>query len=278
LLVGSRDGEFEDQRSSKGLKSNVLFVMVHYSASCEKVVTVSERKAILKKAWRCFRCLYMGHHIRDCRGPRNCRHYYSGQHHQSICTMHETNSLATNPDSKAEDQETPGETSRVTMTSAASTTKRHVLLQTAHATAVNVDGSKSLAVKILFDSGSQRPYITDSLRSKLDLKPEKSETLHLNIFGDSKYKTQKCQVFTLNFEIRHGEISPISALNFPVICTPFETKFDISKYPHLQDLDLADCPSDDRRYIDVLIGSDHYWDFITGEVNRGGGEWSPCKC
>jgi hypothetical protein len=76
-------------------------------------------------------------------------------------------------------------------------------------------------------------------------------------------------VFTLNFKTRHGEISPISALNFPVICTPFETKFDISEYPHLQDFDLADCPSDDRRCIDVLIGSDHYWDFITGEVIQG---------
>ena len=187
----------------------------------------------------------------------------SGQHHQSICTMHETNSLATNRDAKAKVQE------RFTMTSAASTTKRHVLLQTAHATAVRVDGSKSVAVKILFDSGSQRSYITDSLRSKLDLKPEKSETLHLNTFGDSKYKTQKCQVFTLNFKTCHDEILPISALNFPVICTPFETKFDISEYPHLQDLDLADSPSDDQRCINVLIGSDHYWDFITREVIQG---------
>jgi hypothetical protein len=107
--------------------------------------------------------------------------------------------MTTNRDAKAEVQETPGETSGVTMTSAASTTKRHVLLQTAHATAVSVDGSKSVAVKILFDSGSQRSYITDSLRSKLDLKPEKS--LLLNTFGDSKYKTQKCQVFTLNFKL-----------------------------------------------------------------------------
>ena len=156
-------------------------------------MTVSEQKAILKKAGRCFRCLYRGHHIRDCRGPRNCRHC-SGQHHQSICTMHETNSLAINRDAKAEVLETPGETSGVTMNSAASTTKRHVLLQTAHATAVNVDGSKLVAVKIFFDSGSQRSYITDSLWSKLDLKPKKSETLHLNTFGDSKYKTQKCQV------------------------------------------------------------------------------------
>jgi hypothetical protein len=37
----------------------------------------------------------------------------------------------------------------------------------------------------------------------------------------------------------------------------------------LQELDLADSPSDDQRCINVLIGSDHYWDFITGEVIQG---------
>ena len=54
-----------------------------------------------------------------------------------------------------------------------------------------------------------------------------------------------------------------------VKCTPLEAKFDVSDYQHLQDLDLADFASEDRQNIDVLIGSDHYWDFITGEVIRG---------
>ena len=38
------------------------------------------------------------------------------------------------------------------------------------------------------------------------------------------------------------------------------------------DLDLADCISgnmDSQDNIDVLIGSDYYWDIITGEVARG---------
>ena len=99
--------------------------------------------------------------------------------------------------------------------------------------------------------------------------PDKNETLHLNTFGDNKYKTQKCQVFTLNFETSNGDIWPISALNFPVICTPLGTNFNVADNPHLQDLDLANSPIDERQTIDVLIGSDHDWDFITGEVIRG---------
>jgi hypothetical protein len=129
-------------------------------------------------------------------------------------------------------------------------------LQTAKATLENSDGSRSASVAILFDNGSQRSYVTDNLRLKLGLKPLSNETLHLNTFGDNKYRTQKCQVFNINFKTSHDEICPVSALNFPAICTPLETKFDISDYPHFQGLDLADWSSEAQQNIDVLIGSE----------------------
>ena len=40
-------------------------------------------------------------------------------------------------------------------------------------------------------------------------------------------------------------------------------------YPHISCLDLADDPLDETHEIDVLIGSDFYWEFVTGEVVRG---------
>ena len=67
-------------------------------------------------------------------------------------------------------------------TTASSGTRDNVLLQTATAIARNEDGSKSTQVKILFDSGSQRSYVTDDLKSKLGLKSAKTEMLHLNKF------------------------------------------------------------------------------------------------
>ena len=118
-------------------------------------------------------------------------------------------------------------------------------------------------IRVLFDNGSQRSYITDSLKSKLGLTSMKRETIHLNTFGDSKYKTQKCHVFMLKFKSSEGQTFPISALNFRVICKPLGTRFDVLDYPHLQDLELADCPTNERQCIDVLIGSDQYWDFVT---------------
>ena len=69
-----------------------------------------------------------------------------------------------------------------------------VLLQTAKAEAMNGTNNKIENVRILFDNGSQRSYITDTLKTRLGLSPIKKEKLNLNTFGDSKFKTQKCDV------------------------------------------------------------------------------------
>ena len=75
--------------------------------------------------------------------------------------------------------------------------KRSILLQTATAIATNENQSTSVAVKILFGNGSQRSYVTDNLKSKLGLKPTSTETLQLNMFGETAYRSQRCQVVTL---------------------------------------------------------------------------------
>ena len=73
-----------------------------------------------------------------------------------------------------------------TTATSSTNTKGHVMLQTATAIATNEDGSKSARVKILFDSGSQCSYITNGLKSRLNIKPKKTEILHLNTFGASR--------------------------------------------------------------------------------------------
>ena len=36
--------------------------------------------------------------------------------------------------------------------------------------------------------------------------------------------------------------------------------------PHLADLELADSTEDGEVNLDILIGLDYYWSFVTGEV------------
>ena len=65
----------------------------------------------------------------------------------------------------------------------------------------------------------------------------------------------------------------LSALVFPSICKPLTSQpinYSKESYEHLIGLELADAAEEsDMIEIDVLIGADSYWDFVTGEVVRG---------
>ena len=153
-------------------------------------------------------------------------------------------------------------------TTASSGSKGTVLLQTASAIARNEDSTKSTRVKILFDNGSQRSYVTDNLKSRLGLKSTIKEMLHLNTFGEKTFRKQKWDVLTLFLEDANEETSRVCVLSFPTICSPLPSRVDANNYPHLHGLKLADY-SDSEDSIDVLIGADYYWDFVTSEIVRG---------
>lgn len=232
----------------------------HYSASCGVVRDTAQRRSILERDKRCFNCLRFDHETKECTNPKKCRHCQQ-RHHQSICSML--------------DQGKPKEVSAEEMkttTTVSNKAKGTVLLQTAKAVAVNDVNSKTARVRILLDTGSQRTYVTNRLKSRLNLSPVKSETLHLNTFGDERYTKQQCDVVSLRLQGSQGEIE-ISALCFPKICSAVSAKVNIDNHTHLQGLELADISIAEtgQQDIDVLIGSDYYFDIVSGDVIRGSG-------
>lgn len=60
----------------------------------------------------------------------------------------------------------------------------------------------------------------------------------------------------------------ITAYTSPVIYSPLPRLVDASINGHLEGLQLADA-NDSAQGIDVLIGSDHYWSVVTGEMIVG---------
>ena len=61
----------------------------------------------------------------------------------------------------------------------------------------------------------------------------------------------------------------ISTLSYPVICSNISSDVDISEFPHLSGLRLADSPSKQGERIDLLIGMNYYHHIVTGEVVKG---------
>ena len=246
---------------------------MHFSASCHKITDINARRTILKRDKRCFKCLRKGHNAEQC--DKNCRKC-KRRHHQSICpeqAVYSSRNTNTPPHYEsgvqiAKDNENSS-TTTATTTSENANAKHRVLLQTATAIATNEEGTKSTTIRVLFDNGSQRSYITDSLRSRLQLKSLNTEQLNLNTFGESKFKKQSCDIVNLQLrKTEHDDPITISALTFPVICSPLPAKVYTS-YAHLDGLELADEPCSSGSSIDLLIGSDYYWNFVTGETKRG---------
>ena len=226
----------------------------HYSASCVKFSTPEIRREILMREGRCFLFLGTGHRVSQCSSVRRCCKC-NRCHHQSICS----------PPTLREEPVPPPTDIETTQSSTARTRGR-VLLQTARTFAYSSD-SELLPVRILFDNGSQRSYISHQLKAKLGLKPIKRETLNLNTFGDSIFKKKDCEVVNVTLQSsRDGDIS-VTTLIFPTICSPMLVRVDIDHYTHLQGLALADCliaseSNNDHSgdTVDLLIGSDYYWE------------------
>ena len=145
-----------------------------------------------------------------------------------------------------------------------------ILLQTARTVVTNSEGTKSAKVCVVFDSGSQRSYVSNSLKSRLNLKPIKHETLNLNTFGNNKFRKHNCDLVELYLQDKNGGKIKIRALSFPVICSSLPSRVNVEEIPQLDGLELADgLQYGDDESIDVLIGVDFYWKIVLGEMKRG---------
>ena len=103
----------------------------HFSASCQKVNSVSKRKEILLKSGCCFVYLRSNHKSRECSSTKSCR-YCHRKHHQSICETHFTSPDTTN-DTRGRSETTEPVTNTDSFTSAANSIRGRgtILLQTA---------------------------------------------------------------------------------------------------------------------------------------------------
>ncbi len=229
----------------------------HYASECNEVKNIEERKNILKKSKQCFVCLKLGHGAWNCKSSLRCK----------ICKRKQNTVIcAAEKDKEKEVKMDKEESPSAVM---AAKVKSDVLLQTARAFVYGDDKSKGMEVNVLFDGGSQRSYVNEKIREKLGVKGKKRETINLNTFGNDKHAKQVCEVCDINVEVEGGTV-PIRVLSFPTICSPIATSIQVSDYPHLGGLSLADSFDRSDKEIGILIGANFYHDFVTGDVIRGG--------
>ena len=141
-----------------------------------------------------------------------------------------------------------------------------------------VDNSEeAMNVRLLFYCGSQRSYISNRLRNRLRLPTVKTEKLLIKTFGDDSEQLRECDTVQLAVKGLNDDLMLyINAHTVPLICCPIQNQaiqFAVESYDHLSHIELADSMkfSDNLRMdVDLLIGSDFYWNFLTGEISTGG--------
>ena len=144
------------------------------------------------------------------------------------------------------------------------------MLQTATAHVYSHNADEKIEVKLLFDNGSRRTYITEDLKKRLSFEVEGSENLNLNTFGSEQGKKMKCDRVRFMIALDNDSEVEISALTYPTICSPLGSHIDLHLYPHQEGLQLTDRSTNSTERIDILIGADFYHNIVIGEVLRGG--------
>ena len=144
-----------------------------------------------------------------------------------------------------------------------------VLLQTARAVIhYPNDPHISLEVRLIFDSGSQKSYISERAQDLLKLEMAGQQSLAIATFGSSKGSEKVCPIVSASVCLRGYPSMPLTLYVMPTICEPLVGQpilVCVKQYPHLRGLELADSvESGSSMPVDVLIGSDYYWQYLSG--------------
>ena len=162
-----------------------------------------------------------------------------------------------------------------------------ILLQTAYTKVSNFSTQKEAKLCMLFDTESQRSYISDELRNYLKLSVLRKERI---TFGKVEPTIKTVDIVQLKV------VNPSKSVLIETICTPFicsdilsQNVYSVaSQYEHLQNLTLADSSPDGNKRIDILVRVDYYYSCIGSEIKRGSGNqplaissifgWILCGC
>ena len=255
--------------NSKNIVECAFCKKEHKSEDCETVKDPEERKKILLKSAKCFMCFKPGHRAFKCRSKTSC----------SICNGKHNSILCSNV-SQTQDKATPAKPSAPPLNpnasswlvgSIGSASQERVALQTALA---NVEGKKEVKMRVMFDTGSQKTFITAKAVNKSGAKPVRKESLGIKAFGRSEPEVVMRDVFELPLvSLNGGKSITVEAFLVNEISTIANEHVEVVKkqFPHLSDIFFSDVSRlEDTLEIDILIGANYVWLFQDGCSIRGG--------
>ena len=149
--------------------------------------------------------------------------------------------------------------------------RQRVALQPAIA---NVNEANCRKVRVMFDSGSQRTFVTIKAAKGLGIEPVRKEEMKTDAFGMKEAETKEREIYRLSLSpaFRSSAQVVIEAVDVEDMSSiPSQRVESIKKnYAHLRHVYFSDFSrTEESLEIDILIGSDFLWNFQEGEIIRG---------
>ena len=239
----------------------------HMTAKCHKLLKMSlpERVETVRSAYLCYRCLSPDHIMRRCKSSVTCPDC-GGQYNKLLCYCKEMNVQNTAADRPAVKRNMDVHQVGVAQGGERSARKTKAILQVAK---VTVRGPKeSHRVHILFDSGSDKSYISQNLVRKLGLKPDGTVYHRYAVFGGGRSAESLRNVYKFGITCVDMSCLTLTGIEVPTICAPLSRPhIPKSIMQKFSDLPLAECDHGEV-HVDVLIGLDYYWDIVMDEIVR----------
>ncbi len=244
----------------------------HEEEDCKKVTDLNARKTLIKRYGRCYSCIKKGHKATNCRMKIVCRHCH-GKHHSSLCCKMIKSASVEGSGSgdpiPSSQPETPSGCANIASCVNNVGQGSSAALQLARGV-VNGDAEKS--VRVLFDSGSQKSFVTVRVVEKCGLRVVRSEKLGIRTFGSEEADVKEREVVQFDLmNVDGGERVKIEAyvVNKISDVSNFHVELVKKDFPHLRHIYFSDVSKEDILQVDVLIGSNFLWEFQGMETIRG---------
>ena len=146
----------------------------------------------------------------------------------------------------------------------------NVLLQAAVANVYLSHKSESRAFRLLFDSDAHLSYVSPKVKVFLNPEIRAKKAVVLRKFGENT--STKILVVELVVASKTTDDDIKLQAFVTDICHPLKnenTKFAKKNFSHITNLTLADENCLKSSDIDILIGSDYYWNFMKNRIIRG---------
>ena len=248
----------------------------HAHEECMNVKSVDERRNLLRNYGRCFICAKKGHIARECKCEIVCKCCNKPGHHISICYKGHNAYQAPYQVNRANNSHRDVSQNACQVSASHASPALHVglvgrvALQTAQAI---ISGNKGSRVRVSFDAGSHKSFITTRAVQSAGLRAERREWIEINTFGQLGKDSGLSGVYEFQvFPLQGGDGIKIEAYEVPNITQIRNEHIEVKKseYPHLQGLWFSDVSRDSEILeVDLLIGADYLWSFQEGRAIRG---------